>query len=77
MGGMRDTRLAAGGMLAAIERSGYYPGVVADAVSAALGSEPVVSYVVHHDALFDPGMEVRRPDSPRLLAHRREPGRGR
>src|SRR5260370_13065443 len=60
MGGMRDTRLAAGGMRTAIERSGYYPGVVSDAVSAALGSEPVVSYVVHHDALFDPGMEVRR-----------------
>lgn len=51
---------AADGMLAAIERSGYYPGVVADAVSTALGPEPVVSYVVTHDALFDPGMEVRR-----------------
>jgi len=57
---MRDTRIAAGGMRAAIERSGYYPGLVFDAVSSALGAEPVVSYVVHHDALFDPGMEVRR-----------------
>jgi Family of unknown function (DUF5998) len=57
---MRDTRFAADGMRTAIERSGYYPGVVNDAVSAALGSEPVVSYVVQHDALFDPGMEVRR-----------------
>ena len=57
---MRDTRASAGGMRSAIERSGYYPGVVSDAVSAALGHEPVVSYVVHHDALFDPGMEVRR-----------------
>jgi hypothetical protein len=57
---MRDTRIAAGGMRDAIERSGYYPGVVSDAVSSALGTEPVVSYVVHHDALFDPGMEVRR-----------------
>jgi Family of unknown function (DUF5998) len=57
---MRDTKLADGGMRAAIERSGYYPGVVFDAVSSALGAEPVVSYVVHHDALFDPGMEVRR-----------------
>ena len=55
---MRDTRIAAGGMRAAIERSGYYPGLVFDAVSSALGAEPVVSYVVHHDALFDPGMEV-------------------
>jgi len=57
---MRDTRASAGGMLSAIERSGYYPGLVADAVSAAIGSDPVVSYVVHHDAHFDPGMEVRR-----------------
>jgi hypothetical protein len=47
-------------MLAAIERSGYYPGIVADSVSSAVGSEQVVSYFVHHDAHFDPGMEVRR-----------------
>jgi hypothetical protein len=60
-GGMRDTRIAAqDGMRAAIERSGYYPGLVYDAVSSALGAEPVVSYVVTHDTLFDPGMEVRR-----------------
>jgi Family of unknown function (DUF5998) len=57
---MSDIRAAAGGMRSAIERSGYYPGLVADAVSAALGAEPVISYFVHHDALFDPGMEVRR-----------------
>lgn len=47
-------------MRAAIERSGYYPGLVFDAVSSALGAEPVMSFVVVHDALFDPGMEVRR-----------------
>jgi CheY-like chemotaxis protein len=29
-------------------------------VASALGSEPVTAYVVHHDAIFDPGMEVRR-----------------
>jgi len=57
---MSDTRVAADGMRAAIERSGYYPGLVYDAVSSALGAEPVVSYVVQSDALFDPGMEVRR-----------------
>jgi hypothetical protein len=57
---MRETRASAGGMLSAIERSGYYPGLVADAVSSAVGADPVVSYVVHHDAHFDPGMEVRR-----------------
>src|SRR5215467_8909205 len=57
---MRDIQATADGLRSAIERSGYYPGLVSDAVSAALGTEAVVSYVVHHDALFDPGMEVRR-----------------
>ncbi|MDR0341854.1 MAG: DUF5998 family protein [Nocardiopsaceae bacterium] len=57
---MRDTRTTADELRSAIERSGYYPGVVSDAVWSALGPEPVVSFVVHHDALFDPAMEVRR-----------------
>ena len=57
---MRETRASASGMHSAIERSGYYPGLVADAVTSAVGSDPVVSYVVTHDAHFDPGMEVRR-----------------
>jgi hypothetical protein len=47
-------------MLSAIERSGYYPGLVSDAVSSAVGTDPVISYVVHHDAHFDPALEVRR-----------------
>src|SRR5260370_17349498 len=55
-----STTASADGMLSAIERSGYYPAIVADAVSSAVGSEQVVSYFVHHDAHFDPGMEVRR-----------------
>ncbi|MGA3153934.1 MAG: DUF5998 family protein [Streptosporangiaceae bacterium] len=57
---MRDTRASANGMHSAIERSGYYPGLVSDAVSSAVGAETIVSYVVVHDAHFDPGMEVRR-----------------
>jgi hypothetical protein len=57
---MRETKASAGSMRSAIERSGYYPGLVFDAVSSAVGSEPVISYVVHHDAHFDPGLEVRR-----------------
>jgi hypothetical protein len=48
------------GLRTAIERSGYYPALVADAVESALGSESVLSYVVHHEATFDPAMEVRR-----------------
>jgi hypothetical protein len=57
---MRDIQATADGLRSAIERSGYYPGLVADAVSSALGSEAVVSFVVQADALFDPAMEVRR-----------------
>jgi hypothetical protein len=57
---MRDTRAPADDLRAAIERTGYYPGLVTDAVWSALGPEPVRAYVVQHDAIFDPGMEVRR-----------------
>jgi hypothetical protein len=57
---MRETRATAEGLRVAIDRSGYYPDLVTDAVSSALGPEPIVSYVVVHDAMFDPGMEVRR-----------------
>jgi hypothetical protein len=60
MGGMRDIRATADDLRAAIERTGYYPGLVTDAVASALGSEPVAAYFVQHDAIFDPAMEVRR-----------------
>ncbi len=57
---MRETRAPADELRAAIERTGYYPALVTDAVWSALGPEPVRAYVVQHDAIFDPGMEVRR-----------------
>ena len=43
----------------AIEKSGYYPDVVADAVNAAVAGERVVSYLVHHEPTIDRD-EVRR-----------------
>jgi hypothetical protein len=43
----------------AIEKSGYYPDVVADAVNAAIAGEQVVSYLVHHEPTIDRD-EVRR-----------------
>src|SRR5216683_4171872 len=55
-----NTTASADELLAAIERSGYYPALIADAMSEAIGNERVVSFFVHHDAHFDPGMEVRR-----------------
>lgn len=42
-----------------IQRSGYYPDLVADALDTALAAEPLASYVVHHEATFD-GDELRR-----------------
>lgn len=44
---------------AAIDHTGYYPEVVADAVAAALSEEQVVSFYVHHEPTFDRD-EVRR-----------------
>ncbi len=42
-----------------IQRSGYYPDLVADALDTALAGEPLASYVVHHEATFDRD-ELRR-----------------
>jgi hypothetical protein len=57
---MTETRVQTDSLRAEIERTGYYPGLVTDAVTSALGREPVTAYIVHHDAIFDQGMEVRR-----------------
>ncbi|MDO8307988.1 MAG: DUF5998 family protein [Actinomycetota bacterium] len=42
-----------------IQRSGYYPDLVADALDTAMAAESLVSYVVHHEATFDRD-ELRR-----------------
>ena len=42
-----------------IQRSGYYPDLVADALETSLAGEPLHSYVVHHEATFDRD-ELRR-----------------
>ena len=44
----------------AIEASGYYPDVVADAVFAAVAGEPVEAHLVHHEPTIDERDEVRR-----------------
>ena len=56
---MAKTGTTTQGLRAAIERSGYYPALVAEAVEAAVGREPVVSYLVHQETTFDSN-EVRR-----------------
>lgn len=59
----------------AIERTGYYPEVVGEAVTSALGGEEIVSWFVHHEPTFEHD-EVRRhlsvvvlTPSRLLLAH--------
>ncbi len=42
-----------------IQKSGYYPDLVADALETALAGESLRSYVVHHEATFDRD-ELRR-----------------
>ncbi|HCK78763.1 MAG TPA: phosphodiesterase [Actinobacteria bacterium] len=46
-------------MQSAIENSGYYPGLVIDALDTALAGESVEAYVVQHEATFD-REELRR-----------------
>jgi hypothetical protein len=44
---------------AAIERSGYYPELVAETIEAAIAGEEVRAFLVHHEATFDRD-ELRR-----------------
>ena len=56
---MAKTSTATQGLRAAIERSGYYPALVAEAVDASVSGEPVVAYLVNQETTFDAN-EVRR-----------------
>jgi len=49
-----------------IERTGYYPEVVTDAVEGAVAGEQVVSFYVHHEPTFE-NDEVRRHQSVVVL----------
>jgi uncharacterized protein DUF5998 len=61
MGRMQDSAVTdrSSSLRDAIDRVGYYPAVVADAVDAALAGESVVSYVIQHEPTFDRD-EIRR-----------------
>jgi hypothetical protein len=57
-------------LLASIERSGYYPALVAEAVGTALAGEEVISHLVHQETTFD-AEEVRRHVTVLALTPRR------
>ena len=69
MGGMRErpgVDAAIGGaeglpaaLISDIERAGFYPALVNDALDVAIAGEPVRSYLVHPETTFD-RVEVRR-----------------
>jgi hypothetical protein len=54
------------GLRRAIERSGYYPELVAEAIELAAGAESITSYVVHQETTFDED-QVRRHVSVLVL----------
>jgi hypothetical protein len=56
---MSDTKTKAAGLRNEIERAGYYPLLVAEAVEAAIAGEHIKAYVVHQETTFDTD-EVRR-----------------
>ncbi|WP_084723205.1 DUF5998 family protein [Streptomonospora alba] len=64
---MRKTRAVSTDWRLEIERSGYYPALVIDAVATALGDEEAEAFVVHHEATFDPALEMRRHITVLLL----------
>jgi hypothetical protein len=43
-----------------VERSGYYPTLMADAMRSALGSEEPIAHVVHQETTLDDAMGIRR-----------------
>jgi hypothetical protein len=60
LAGMTERSTGRDDLRVAIEESGYYPDVVWDAVSSALASEAVESFLVHHEPTIDERDEVRR-----------------
>jgi hypothetical protein len=59
-GRMRARASGSDELRSAIDASGYYPDVVADAVFSALAGETVEAHLVHHEPTIDERDEVRR-----------------
>src|SRR3546814_11725396 len=57
--GLSDSSGTPAALRAAIDRTGYYPEVVADGVGGAVAGEEVVSYYVHHEPTIERD-QVRR-----------------
>ncbi len=66
---MTETRASAD-LKTAIERSGYYPEIVTEALDSALAGEQASAFLVHHEATFDRD-ELRRHVTVLLLTDTR------
>ncbi|WP_030902662.1 DUF5998 family protein [Streptomyces sp. NRRL F-5126] len=67
---MAKSGITTQGLRTAIERSGYYPALVAEAVEAAVGGERIASFLVHQETTFDAN-EVRRHVTVLVLTEHR------
>jgi len=56
-----------GDLRAAIDASGYYPDIVGEAALSAVGGEPVMAFLVHHEPTIDERDEVRRHETVLVL----------
>lgn len=56
---MVDTTSVAEQLQADIDRTGYYPALVADSLATSMSGEELLAYAVHHEATFDRD-ELRR-----------------
>ena len=55
-----NTAFASSDLWADIDRTGYYPELMADALRATLGSEVALAHVVHQETTLDDAMGIRR-----------------
>src|ERR1700742_3582626 len=67
---MAKTGTTTQGLRTAIERSGYYPALVAEAVESAVGSERIPSYLVHQETTLAANRGRRQVRVLVLTAHR-------
>lgn len=65
----RGTRALPGQLLDEVTQAGFYPELVTATIVGALGSQPVVTHLVHHEATFT-GHEVQRHMTVLVLTER-------
>lgn len=65
----RSRQALPAGLLKEVTESGFYPELVVETIAGALGSQPVLGHLVHHEATFT-GHEVQRHMTVLVLTER-------